>query len=62
MENQKKSNLYLGLKKEEFVQKAVEGLPQPLSYFGEDVRQNKEGCLSQEEIMEKGTKNKYKFE
>ncbi len=36
---------------------AVEGLPQPLSYFGEDVRQNKEGCLSQEDILEKGINN-----
>jgi hypothetical protein len=42
------------LTKEEFVKRAVEGLAQPLSYFGEDVRQNKEGCLTQEEVLEKG--------
>jgi len=51
----------LGLKKEEFLTRAVEGLNQPLSYFGEDVRQNMEGCLSQEEIMEKGINSYYYY-
>ncbi|HTL08133.1 MAG TPA: MBL fold metallo-hydrolase, partial [Chitinophagaceae bacterium] len=56
--HQKQTNYALraGLTKEEFVKEVTAGLPQPPGYFPLNVKMNKEGYSSIDEVIERGNK------